>query len=160
MKQPGECLTKNPSVPRAVGIICHFTAKKRQYYHLSHSLRMVLRMKTALAWVEAWTGALFLERTLRLHIWGRKASPWMAGPLLGTYSTDTEGLHNCMDAPSRCKVTPLQKLNTGDDPNAINTKCYKIFFGPSASKILTVNEHEVDWYVLTCNAVLLSKTAR
>lgn len=35
-------------------------------------------------------------------------------------------------------------------PNVI-----KDVVGPSASKTLTVNEHEVDLYVLTCNAVLL-----
>lgn len=47
------------------------------------------------------------------------------------------------------------ELNTGDDPNATIPNVIKDVFGPSALKILTVKEHDVGLYVLTCNAVLL-----
>lgn len=160
MKQPGECVTKNPSDPRGGGIICCFTAEHRQCYHPLCSPTLVLRMKTVLAWVEAWTGALFPEHTLRLHISGWKASPLMQVHRWEFIPQTREVCTIAQISRAGARWHSLQALNTGDDPNAINTKYYKRVFGSFASKILTVNKHQVDLYVLTCNAACLSKTAR
>lgn len=55
-------------------------------------------------------------------------------------------------------MVTLQELNTGNDPNGHQYQIYKIFFWSLHIIKYQVNEHEVDLYVLRCNAALLSKT--